>query len=103
MGRLSNWSWKAVGDFVLLQKDEGQNKLGLIIDAPYIVASLGEFVPTDLVEGDRVVLCDDAEPTHLEPSNPHSPCVVHYTKICAASSNDGLKVSTDMELHDNYA
>jgi hypothetical protein len=83
--------WRAVGDFVLLTKDDGKSNSGLIIDAPHIITSIGEFVPTDLTEGVSVVLCDDAELTHIEPSNPNSPFVVHYTKICAASF-DGAEV-----------
>lgn len=81
--------WRAVGDFVLLTKDDGKSNSGLIIDAPYIVISIGEFVPTDLTEGISVVLCDDTVLTHIEPSNPNSPYVVHYKNICAATFDGG--------------
>lgn len=84
--------WKAIGEFVLLAKDDGKSKSGLIIDAPYTVTSIGADVPTGLTEGIVVALCDDTVLTHLDPSNPKSPYVVHHRNICAASLDGGDEV-----------
>ncbi len=81
-------TWKALGDFIILAKDEVKSNSGLILDSHYIVASVGGFVPVDIECGEVVVLSDDAELTHIEPSNPNSPCAVHYSKICATSLGD---------------
>jgi hypothetical protein len=81
-------AWKAIGDYIILAKNDVKSKSGLILDAPYIVMSIGGFVPIDIECGVAVVLSGDAEPTYLEPSNPNSPCAVHYRNICATDGGD---------------
>jgi len=82
-------AWKAIGDFLILAKDEVKSNSGLILDAHYSVVGVGGFVPIEIECGDVVVLSDDAELTHIEPSNPNSPCAVHYRNICATSVGEG--------------
>lgn len=81
--------WRAVGDFVVLSKDNGKSNSGLILDAPYVVTSVGESVPTDITEGVNVVLFDDEKMTVLDPSDSNSPHIVHYKNICAATYDGG--------------
>ena len=82
-----NRSWKALGDFVLLGKEEAVNDYGIIVDTPFKVISGGGFVPIDLYEGDIVsVNVSTEELTKLEPSNPTSPVAIHYNKIQAVLS-----------------
>lgn len=89
-------AWKAIGDFIILAKDDVKSNSGLILDAPYTVMSVGGFVPIDIECGEVVVLSDDAELTHIEPSNPNSPCAVHYSKICATSFGDNKPEYVEM-------
>ena len=97
-----NKVWKAVGEFIILAKDEVKSNSGLILDAPLIVMSVGGFVPVDIECGESVVVTSDAELTLLEPSNPNSPCSVHYSKICATTVGDDITdfVEEYIEMHE---
>ena len=86
-------SWKALGEFVLVTKHEEVSDYGLIVDAPYVVLSVGAFVPIDLYQADIVSL--NVNPTELnkvEPSNPASPLMAHYTVIGAVLSGEEVEM-----------
>ena len=64
-------SWKALGEFVLVAKHEEVSDYGLLVDAPYVVLSVGGFVPVELYEADIVsVNGTTTELNKVEPSNP---------------------------------
>ena len=86
-------SWKALGEFVLVTKHEEVSDYGLIVDAPYVVLSVGGFVPVELYQADIVSL--NVNPTELnkvEPSNPTSPLMAHYTAIGAVLSGEEVEL-----------
>tara|TARA_B100001175_G_C19482446_1_gene627902 strand:+ start:78 stop:362 length:285 start_codon:yes stop_codon:yes gene_type:complete len=89
--------WKAIGDFVILAKDDAKSNSGIILDTDYIIVGVGGFVPVDIECGDGVALIANAEPTLLEPSNPNSPIAVHYSNICSISINNSMEVGYVLE------
>jgi hypothetical protein len=76
-------SWRAVGEFVLLKKDNEVNEMGLIIDTHYCVKSIGDTVPLRLNRNDMVVVNDGATITPLTPSNRLNLFIVHYKDLVA--------------------
>jgi len=76
-------SWKALGEYVLLERTIEENEFGLIVNGLLKVYDVGSSVPIELYNGDYVVLLGGAEQHFIEPSDPTSPVMVHYTKLGA--------------------
>ena len=100
-------TWKAVGEFVLLESHESMSSSGLITETMYTVHSIGRQVPSELTVGDSVVLTDEAILSSLHPEKTDGIYVIHYSKICAVSSIDndfGSYVNGEMydqDMHDD--
>ena len=105
-----NPSWRAVGEFVLLESHESMSRSGLITETMYTIHSIGKQVPTELEVGDSVVLTEEAILSSLHPEKNDGLYVLHYTKICAVASafdNDEFAVYVNGEpyhddLHDDF-
>ena len=76
-------SWRAVGEFVLLKKENVKSELGLIIDVNYCVKSIGDTVPLRLNRNDTVVVADEGQITPLLPADRLNLFIVHYKDIVA--------------------
>ena len=104
---MNTGSWKAVGEFVLLESHESMSSSGLITETMYTVHSIGRQVPSELAVGDSVVLTDEAILSSLHPEKTDGIYVIHYSKICAVSSFDndfGGYVNGEMydqDMHDD--
>jgi len=100
-------TWKAVGEFILLESHESMSSSGLITETMYTVHSIGRQVPSELTVGDSVVLTDEAILSSLHPEKTDGIYVIHYSKICAVSSFDndfGSYVNGEMydqDMHDD--
>jgi hypothetical protein len=94
-------SWRAVGEFVLLKKDNQENEMGLIIDTHYCVKSIGDTVPLRLNRNDMVVVNDGATITPLTPSNRLNLFIVHYKDLVARDVAEELSYVGDA-MHDDF-
>ena len=105
---MNTGSWKAVGEFVLLESHESMSSSGLITETMYTVHSIGRQVPSELGVGDSVVLTNEAILSSLHPERTDGIYVIHYSKICAVSSFDtdfGSYVNGDLydtDMHDDF-
>jgi len=94
-------SWRAVGEFVLLKKDNQENEMGIIIDTHYCVKSIGDTVPLRLNRNDMVVVNDGATITPLTPSNRLNLFIVHYKDLVAKDAAEELSHVGDA-MHDDF-